>query len=52
MTFRTVKCPLVFPRTRLQTAAERFCYTARHRGGVMYTHNLLHFARHKRMMNL
>jgi hypothetical protein len=45
MTFRFIICALDFPGPRLPTAAERFCYTARHRAGAMYTHNLLHFAR-------
>jgi hypothetical protein len=30
MTSRFVTCAPIFPGPRLRTAAERFCYTARH----------------------
>lgn len=30
MIFRFTPCAPIFPKRRLRTAAERFCYTARH----------------------
>jgi hypothetical protein len=52
MILGSIKCALVFPGPRSRTTAEWFCYTAPFRARVMYTHNLLHFARHWEMMNL
>jgi len=46
MTFRFTNCVPVFAGLQLRIAPERFCYTARNWAGVMYTHDLLHFARH------